>query len=120
MGLKLIRAMPVDQKLVDGLIGVPKGGDARRTTLRKRLNIIAPKPEERGRSLLATNLPRGLQPRYLWSFFATYDVEDVRLLRKSCVACISFTTQREAERALRERANFSLHGQDIICLKMHE
>lgn len=120
LGLKLIRAAAVDQRIVDGLLAVPEAGIQRKATLRKRLNIIAPVGDQRGRALLATNLPYLLQPRLLWAFFGGYDVVDVRHLRKSGVACVVFTTNEEAERALRERSNFALQGKNVISLKMHE
>ncbi|PXF48753.1 hypothetical protein BWQ96_01605 [Gracilariopsis chorda] len=120
MGLKLIRAAAVDKKIADSMLDPPERGARTRTTLRRRLNLISPSPDERGRSLLATSLPPLLKPRHLWSFFASYDVVDVRLLRKSGVSCIVFTTEAEAERALRERSNISLHGMQTISLKMHD
>lgn len=120
LGLKLVRAVPVDDRIFSNMVSAPSRGDNRRNTLRRRLNIIAPKQGERGRVLLVTNLPHLLQPRLLWSFFASYDVTDVRHLRRSGVACVVFTTEREAARALRERSNFSLQGQQTVMLKIHE
>lgn len=119
LGLKLIRAAPVDQKLYDGLLG-PGEQRVRSTSLRKRMSVIAPTREERGRALLARNLQSQLHPRALWSFFSAYDVVDVRHLRRSGVACIVFKTEEEANRALRERNNISLQHQQTIVLKIHE
>lgn len=116
-GLKLVRAAAVDARLVEDFLGASaKKGHH---NLRKRMSIIAPKADEHGRCLLATQLPHNLPPRHLWSFFGAYDVEAVRLLRKSCVACIVFSTSQEAERALRERANLSIHSRGKVTLTMH-
>lgn len=120
LGLKLIRAAAVDKKMYDNMVAVPgpeqKG---RNTSLRKRMNIIAPTPQERGRALLARNLAFQLHPRVLWSFFGAYDVVDVKHLRRSGVACIVFESKEEAHRALRERNNMVLQGQQSIALKLH-
>lgn len=120
LGLKLIRAVPVDQRIVDHLTEPPEKGATRGASLRKKLNIIAPRGEERGRTLLVSNLPHLLQPRMLWGFFAAYEVENVRHLRRSGVACVIFMSDTEAERALRERANFALAGGHVVSLKMHD
>lgn len=123
LGLKLIRAAAVDQKLYDGLVAPAEsqGSDkTKHTSLRKRMAVIAPHKNERGRALLAKNLAHGLYPRALWSFFSAYDVVDVRHLRRSGVACIIFETEQEACRALRERKNVPLQRQYPLALKMHE
>ena len=120
LGLKLIRAAPVDQRIVDHLTDPPTKGSFQKASLRKKLNIIAPQGDERGRTLLVSNLPHLLQPRMLWGFFASYEVSAVRHLRRSGVACVIFRTQGEAERALRERANFALSGGHVVNLKMHD
>ncbi|KAI0560074.1 RNA recognition motif [Gracilaria domingensis] len=120
LGLKLIRAAAIDQKIVNSMLNVQERPGSGRVTLRKRLNLIAPAPDERGRTLLASNLPHLLQPRHLWSFFSNYEVVDVKHLRRSGVACVIFSSQKEAERALRERANLHLHGKQIVYLKMHQ
>lgn len=119
LGMKLVRAVAVDQKLYDGLLAVPQQAD-RSTSLRKRMNIISPQKDERGRALLARNLHNQLSSRVLWSFFSAYDVVDVRHLRKSGVACIVFASEAEAERALRERKNLPLQQQQSIGLKIHD
>lgn len=117
LGLKLIRAAAVDQKLYDGLLAPSESGGR---SLRKRLSIIAPKKEERGHCLLARNLPQNLYPRVLWSFFSAYEVVDIRHLRRSGVACIVFDSEMEANRALRERKNVPLQRQFPLSLKIHE
>lgn len=123
IGLKLIRASPIDQKIVTNMVSPPTTtvrSGRQRTTLRRRMNVIAPTQDEKGRALLATNLPYNLHPRLLWSFFTAYDVLDIRVLRKSGVACIVFENQNEAYRALRERSNLMIQNKNIIGLKMHE
>lgn len=120
LGLKLIRAAAVDQKMYDNMVAVPTPDQkGRNLSLRKRMNVIAPAPEERGRALLARNLTFQLHPRVLWSFFGAYDVVDVKHLRRSGVACIVFQSEDEACRALRERNNMVLQGQQPISLKLH-
>lgn len=119
LGLKLVRAAPVDQKLYDNFIAAPNN-NARLSSLRKRLTIIAPKPEERGRALLVRQLRSHITSRAIWAFFGAYDVVDVRYLRKSGVACIIFQTEEEASRALRERKNMPIQHQFKVSLKMHE
>lgn len=119
LGLKLIRAAAVDQKLYDGLV-TPSNQKTKSSSLRKRMSIIAPTNEERGRALLARHLQPSLYPRTLWSFFSGYDVVDVRHLRRSGVACIIFESEEEACRALRERKNVPLLHQYPIALKMHD
>lgn len=119
LGMKLIRAAAVDQKLYQSLIGNSEQ-KTRSTSLRKRMHIIAPSPDERGRVLLARNLPYQLYPRALWTFFSAYDVVDVRHLRRSGVACIVFKTEEEACRALREKQNVPINRQNPMALKIHE
>lgn len=117
-GLKLIRAAAIDQRLVDDMMGT---SNRSRRNLRRRMNVIAPTEEERGRALLATNLPYGLAPRFLWGFFASYEVEAIRHLRKSGVACVVFKDENEACRALRERSNLPVQGnKQCLSLRMHQ
>lgn len=123
VGLKLIRASPIDDKIVRNMITPPATtvrSGRQKTTLRRRMNVIAPSQDEKGRALLATNLPYNMHPRVLWSFFTAYDVLDVRVLRKSGVACIIFESENEAYRALRERSNLMIQNKNVIGLKMHE
>lgn len=123
-GLKLVRAAPVDQRLVEEMLAVPEQANNQRrgrTSLRKRMNVIKPEPDERGRALLATNLPYNLSPRFLWGFFASYELVAVRHLRKSGVACLVFSTVEEAYRGMRERANLPIQGnKQQISLKLHQ
>lgn len=119
LGLKLIRAAAVDQKLYDNLMSMPEQ-KSKTTSLRKRMSVIAPTVDERGRAILVRNIPFHLPVRALWSFFAAYDVLGVRHLRRSGVACVVFASEDEAWRALRERKNVRLQRQFAIALKMHE
>lgn len=118
-GLKLVRAAPIDARLVNEMTMLSASKN-RRTTLRKRMNVIAPTDEERGRALLASNLPVHMPSRVVWSFFGAYEVCDVRHLRKSGVACIVFATADDAHRAMRERSNLRIQNKNTIVLKMHE
>lgn len=118
LGLKLIRAAAVDRRLMENMVGMSDSD--KKVSLRRRMSVIAPSPDERGRALLARNLLQNLQPRVLWAFFSAYDVEDIRLLRRSGVACVVFETAAEANRALRERSNLLLQNQQQISLKMHD
>lgn len=119
LGLKLVRAAAVDRKLYDRLVAAPVG-NARTASLRKRLTIIGPKSDERGRTLLIRQLKSIVSPRAIWAFFSSYGVTDVRYLRKSGVACVVFESDAEANRALRERKNVQLQRQHKVLLKMHE
>lgn len=123
-GLKLVRAAPVDLRIVEEMLAVPTAGSSAkkaRTSLRKRMNVIRPKPDERGRALLATNLPFNMSPRMLWGFFASYELVSIRHLRKSGVACLVFSTVEEAYRGMRERANLPIQGnKQHIALKLHQ
>lgn len=121
-GLKLVRAAAIDDRLVSEMLATPqKGRSNRRLSLRRRMNVIQPLPEERGRALLATNLPFNLSTRFLWSFLASYEVETIRHLRKSGVACAVFATEDEAYRAMRERSNLPIQGnKQQVILKLHE
>lgn len=118
LGLKLTRAAAVDQKLYDGLMATPP--PSRASSLRKRLTIIGPKREERGRTLLVRQLQPNISSRAIWAFFGAYDIVDVRYLRRSGVACVVFQSEEEASRALRERKNIPIQRQFSISLKMHE
>lgn len=118
LGLKLVRAAAVDQKLYDSLMTTPT--NLRTSSLRKRLTIIGPKREERGRTLLVRQLHPNVTSRAIWAFFGSYDVIDVRYLRKSGVACVVFQSEEEAFRALRERKNVPIQRQFNVSLKMHE
>lgn len=120
-GMKLVRAAAVDERLVDEMLATPQQAKGRRMTLRRRMNIIKPDEHERGRTLLATNLPNNMAPRFLWSFFASYDVVDIRHLRRSGVACIVFDSASEAFRAMRERTNLPIQGnKQQVVLRLHE
>lgn len=118
LGLKLIRAAAVDQKLYDSLMSTP--APSRASSLRKRLTIIGPKREERGRTILVRQLQPSVTSRAIWAFFGSYDVVDVRYLRRSGVACVIFQSEDEAFRALRERKNTPIQRQFNVSLKMHE
>lgn len=118
LGLKLIRAAAVDQKLYDSLMSTSAA--SRASSLRKRLTIIGPKREERGRTLLVRQLQPSVSSRAIWAFFGSYDVVDVRYLRRSGVACVVFQSEDEASRALRERKNTPIQRQFNVSLKMHE
>lgn len=119
-GMKLVRAAPVDKRVVDDLMSVPEPGRGK-PSLRRRMNAIKPLVEERGRALLVTNLPFSLPARFLWSFFASYEVVVIRHLRRSGVASVVFVNESEACRALRERSNLPIQGSKMqIGLKMHE
>lgn len=121
-GLKLVRAAAIDNRLVEDMLAAPEQGrNNRRLSLRRRMNVIQPLPEERGRALLATNLPFNLATRFLWSFFASYEIETVRHLRRSGVACVVFMNEAEAFRAIRERSNLPIQGnRQHIMLKFHD
>lgn len=122
-GMKLVRAAAVDQRVVDDLLAVPgrTRTGASKPSLRKRMNVIQPMTEERGRALLVTNLPFSLPARFLWSFFAAYEIVAIRHLRKSGVASVIFATEEEAARALRERANLPIqNSKSLIGLKAHD
>eukprot|EP00171_Calliarthron_tuberculosum_P011401 IDg11401t1 len=62
VGMKLVRASAVDIRLISDMVN-PNSNNRKRATLRKRLHIIAPKIEERGRTLLCTNLEMNMSPR---------------------------------------------------------
>lgn len=119
VGMKLVRASNVDIRLVSDNVK-PDNSNRKRLTLRKRLHVIAPKMEERGRTLLCTNLEVNMSPRSLWSFFSVYDVIDVRMLRRSGVASVVFRNKAEAHRAIRERSNVHLQSRARISIKMFE
>lgn len=119
VGMKLVRAAAVDIRLISDMVS-PNSRNRKRTTLRKRLHIIAPKIEERGRTLLCTNLEMNMSPRVLWGFFGSFDVLDIRMLRRSGVASVIFRTEEEALRAIRERSNVSIQNRGRVTLKMFE
>lgn len=120
-GMKLIRAAAVDQRVVDEMTAVPDAGAKSRPSLRKRMNAIKPGPEERGRSLLVTNLPFTMPARFLWSFFASYEIIKIKHLRRGGVASVVFSTEEEAYRAMRERSNLPIQNSKTqVSLKMHE
>lgn len=115
-GMKLVRAAAVDLRVVSDLIG--EAPRHRRRSLRRHLFVIAPAPEEYGRTVIVTNIPPNTNPRSLWGFFGTYDVTDVRFLRRSGVASVVMRTSEEAMRAIRERNNISLQGRGQVTVKM--
>jgi hypothetical protein len=129
-GLKLVRAAAVDRKIVQDLVGSlpalgPKspasssreGGPS--SHRRRRMHVIGPLAHERDRALLLTGLPNMLPVRHVWAFFGSYEVVNVRLLRKDGVASVVFRTPDEAQRALRERANLPLQDQERTQIKQH-
>lgn len=121
-GLKLIRASSVDEGVASDLSAMPiKSGEdkaARVSRRKRRMAILAPENEERSRTLIISALPEMLSPRYLWGFFGTYGVREVKLLRRDRVASVVFDTEDEARRALRERSNFEIAGSGRVTMRM--
>ena len=117
-GMKLVRAAAVDLRVVADLIASSPG--KKRRSLRRHLHVIAPAPQEYGRTIIVTNVQPNTSPRSIWGFFGAYDVLDVRLLRRSGVAVVVLRTPEEATRAIRERNNVSLQGRGPVSVKMFE
>lgn len=119
VGMKLAKASAIDSTLVSSLFR-DSSAHRRRTTLRRRMSVIEPSIEERGRTVLCTHLEPNMNPRAIWGFFSTFDVMDVRMLRRSGVASVVFRTKEEAVRAIRERSNVSIQNRCRVHLKMFE
>lgn len=122
VGMKLARASTVDSTLVAGMFGerTPNSSFKRKSTLRSRMAIISPAVEERGRTVLVTKLESNMSPRQLWAFFSTFDVIDVKMLRRSGVAAVVMRTKEEAVRAIRERSNIIMQNRCRVHIKMFE
>lgn len=124
-GLKLTRASPVDERIARELVGRLDGDSIeprdrpKEKRGRWRMHLIAPDTDERDRTLLLTGLPYLLPPRHIWAFFGTYDVVSVRLLRKSQVASVLFSTVADAKRAHRERANLPMNIHERMSIQEH-
>lgn len=86
-----------------------------------KYNILAPKLEERGRSVRVWNLRENCPARFLWRFLRNFDVVDVRLRKDKRAACVVFETRDEAYRAVRERARLPLDKKEgLIEMEMLE
>ncbi len=74
VGMKLARASTIDSTLVSSLFKLDASPQKRKVTLRRRMAVISPEIEERGRTVLCTQLEPHMSPRMIWSFFSTFDV----------------------------------------------
>lgn len=119
-GMRLVRASVADLHVVGDIIGKPVRRHRGGRNLRTFMNRLQPEPNERGRTVVITNLPFHLPPKNVWSFFSNYDVVDVRMLRRAGVATVVFRSVDEAARAIRERNNVSIQGRDPVSIKMFE
>lgn len=123
-GMKLVRAAPVDQRVVSEvpgfIVGTGQIGNRNRGPDRKReVGLIMPANEERDRCLLVTGLRHMTYPRTVWGLFRGYDIAHVRLLRKAGIASVVFREVSEMERAFRERSNLQVHGHPDLRVGYH-
>lgn len=75
---------------------------------------LIPRMDERGRAVKVSNLIPNCPVRFLWAFFSTFAVVDVRLRKNKGVACVVFSSRDEAFRAVRERARLPLENQHTL------
>lgn len=123
-GMKLVRATPVDQRVVAEVPGfVMDRAKVRKLPApffpRSDLGLIMPSNEERDRCLLVTGLRQMTYPRTVWGFFRGYDVAHVRLLRKPGIASVVFREVSDMERAFRERSNMTVRGHPDLKVSYH-